>query len=76
MTARDLGLAIALVGLVLVVVGALVATGALGWFGRLPGDLRFEGSGGRVRVFAPLASMVVVSVVLSAVLWVVRRWLG
>ena len=76
MTARDLGLTIALVGLVLVLVGALVAAGALGWFGRLPGDVRLEGSGGRVRVFAPFASMLVVSVVLSAALWLVRRWLG
>jgi hypothetical protein len=73
MSARDLGVAIALGGVMLVVVGALVATGALGWFGRLPGDLRFEGSGGRVRVFAPFASMLVISVVLSLVLWLARR---
>jgi hypothetical protein len=73
MSARDLGLAIAVGGVVLVLVGGLVATGALGWFGRLPGDLRFEGSGGRVRVFAPLASMLVVSIVLSVALWLARR---
>jgi len=76
MSARDLGVAIAIGGVVLVLVGALVATGALGWFGRLPGDIRFEGSGGRVRVFAPFASMLVVSVGLSFALWVVRRLLG
>jgi Protein of unknown function (DUF2905) len=76
MPVRDLGLTIALVGLVLVLVGALAASGALGWFRRLPGDVRFEGPGGRVRVFAPFASMLVVSVMLSLVLWAVRRWLG
>ena len=76
MSARELGLAIALGGVVIVLLGALVATGALGWFGRLPGDLRFEGSGGRVRIFAPLASMLVISVLLSFVLWLVRRLLG
>ena len=74
MSARDLGVAIALGGVVLVLVGALVAIGAIGWFGRLPGDLRFEGSGGRVRVFAPFASMLVVSVVLSLALWLARRF--
>jgi hypothetical protein len=68
--------AIAIGGLVLVLVGGLVAIGALGWFGRLPGDIRFEGSGGRVRVFAPFASMLVVSVLLSLALWVARRWFG
>ena len=76
MSARDLGLAIAIAGIVLVLVGGLVATGALGWFGRLPGDLRFDGSGGRVRAFAPFASMLVVSVVLSLALWLARRLLG
>ena len=76
MTARDLGALIAIGGLVLVLVGALVATGALGWFGRLPGDLRFEGSGGRVRVFAPLASMLLISVGLSLALWLARRFFG
>ena len=73
MSARDLGVAIAVGGVVLVLVGALVASGALGWFGRLPGDVRFEGSGGRVRVFAPFASMLLISVVLSLALWLVRR---
>ena len=68
------------VGLVLIVVGAVVAgagvialTGALGWFGNLPGDLRFERGNGSVRVYVPLASMLVVSVVLSLLLALLRR---
>jgi hypothetical protein len=74
MTTRELGLLIAAGGLLLVLVGVLIATGALGWFGRLPGDIRFEGSEGRVRVFAPLTSMLLASAALSFVLWVLRRW--
>ncbi len=64
-------------GIVLILVGALWARlpRAFGWFGHLPGDLRFEGRGGVV--FVPLASMLLVSVVGSAVLnlvaWVLRR---
>lgn len=58
-------------GVVLVVVGLLVSTGALGWFGRLPGDLRF--GGGNVRVFVPFASMLLLSVVLSLVAALLRR---
>ena len=76
MPSRDLGAAIVIGGLVIVLVGVLVATGALGWFGRLPGDLRYEGSTGRVRVFAPFASMLVLSVALSLALWLARRFLG
>lgn len=64
-------------GIVLVVVGALWAwiPKTFGWFGHLPGDLRIETKNGVV--FVPLASMIVVSVVGSAVLnllaWILRR---
>ncbi|MFN8638864.1 MAG: DUF2905 domain-containing protein [Dehalococcoidia bacterium] len=75
MTARSLGLAIAVAGLVVVAIGGLVALGALSWFGRLPGDLRFESADGRVRLFAPLASMLVVSLILTFVVNLLRRWL-
>ena len=50
-------------GAVVAGAGVLALTGALGWFGNLPGDLRFER--GSVRVYAPLASMLVVSIVLA-----------
>lgn len=36
------------------------------WFGRLPGDLRLEGE--KVRVFVPLTSMIVVSIVVTLLL--------
>jgi hypothetical protein len=42
------------------------------WFGRLPGDIRIEREG--FSFYFPIVTMVVISVVLSAVLWVVRRW--
>jgi hypothetical protein len=46
---------------------------AFGWFGRLPGDVRHEGE--RARVFVPVTSMIVVSVVLTVVINLVGRWL-
>ena len=58
-------------GAVLVLLGLLVWSGALSWFGRLPGDIRIERDS--MRVYVPFASMLVVSVVLSVVLYVVRR---
>ncbi|MGH8910485.1 MAG: DUF2905 domain-containing protein [Egibacteraceae bacterium] len=68
---RSTGLLIVGIGVVVVLVGALVMTGALSWFGRLPGDIRFQG--GRTRVFMPITSMIILSVVLSLVLALFRR---
>jgi DUF2905 family protein len=68
---RGLGVALAIAGGGLLIIGLLLWSGALGWFGRLPGDLRFERDG--VRVYVPIVSMIVVSLVLSALLWLVRR---
>ena len=70
---RDVGVLLIVAGALVAGVGALALTGALGWFGNLPGDLRFERGNGTVRVYIPLASMLVVSVVLSVALAVVRR---
>lgn len=62
-----------LAGLILVVVGLVLqfAPGLLGWFGRLPGDIRIEGENGRV--FIPITSMIIVSVVLSLLLNLFNR---
>jgi hypothetical protein len=70
---RSLGPLIVALGLGAVVVGLLVWSGGLAWFGRLPGDIRVERGG--VRVYVPLASMLLVSVVLSLVSYLVRRFL-
>lgn len=58
-------------GVVLILLGLLVWSGGLSWFGRLPGDFRIERDS--VRVYVPLVSMLVVSVVLSLVMYVIRR---
>jgi hypothetical protein len=71
MDTRTAGIVIALVGVGVVVVGLLVAAGAPSWFGRLPGDIRWES--GSTRVYVPLTTMVLVSVALSVLAYVVRR---
>lgn len=70
---RTLGLLIVGAGAALAVVGLVVWAGGLSWVGRLPGDLRFERGG--TRVYVPLASMLLVSLVLSVVLSLIRRFL-
>jgi hypothetical protein len=59
-------------GVGLVLVGLLVWSGSLSWFGRLPGDIRIERE--TMRVYVPITSMVLVSVVLSLGLYLVRRF--
>lgn len=58
-------------GVALIVLGLLAGSGAFAWFGRLPGDIRIERDG--VRVFVPVTSMIVVSVVGSLLLSLFRR---
>jgi hypothetical protein len=59
------------IGLVLVIVGLLVWSGLLGWFGRLPGDIRIERDS--VHVYVPIVSMLLVSVVLTLLFQLIRR---
>ncbi|HEX6315893.1 MAG TPA: DUF2905 domain-containing protein [Gemmatimonadaceae bacterium] len=65
------GLVIVAAGVMIVVVGLLIWTGWLSWFGRLPGDIRIER--GNTRFFMPLTSMFLVSAVVSIVLAIVGR---
>lgn len=60
-------------GIVLVVIGALLhfAPWLLSWFGRLPGDIRIES--GRSKVFIPITSMILISIVLTILINLFRR---
>jgi hypothetical protein len=71
MDARSTGLLVIALGVFAVIVGLLVYTGGLSWFGRLPGDIRIEGE--HTRVYFPITSMVVVSLALSLFLNLLRR---
>ncbi|WP_460893220.1 DUF2905 domain-containing protein [Rufibacter soli] len=64
-----IGAAIVLLGLVLWLAGP-----RLDWFGRLSGDIRVERPG--FRFYAPLTSMLLVSLLLSLALWLLRRFFG
>ena len=61
------------IGVALIVIGAIVqyAPWAVNWFGKLPGDIRI--GTGRTRIFIPLTSMILVSVVLTVIFNLFRR---
>jgi hypothetical protein len=69
---RTVGLLVIVGGAFLVVAGVLVYSGALNWFGRLPGDIRYEGE--HTRVYVPIVSMLIISIALSLILYLVRRF--
>ena len=71
MTSPSAGPLLIVVGLGIALIGVLVWSGGLGWFGRLPGDIRVERD--TVRVYIPLASMFLVSVVLSLIMYLINR---
>lgn len=54
-------------GVILVTIGSIIqfAPWLVSWFGRLPGDIRIENE--HSKVFVPITSMLVLSVVLSIV---------
>jgi hypothetical protein len=62
----------------LLIAGALLLLGGLLWpwlsrlpLGKLPGDLLIERPG--LKVFVPLTTMLIVSLAVSAILWLLRR---
>jgi len=62
----------------LIIIGLAIAAVGLFWpwlsrlgFGRLPGDIRIETEGGGF--YFPLMTCLIISVVLSLVLWLIRR---
>jgi hypothetical protein len=69
----EIGKWVFLTGLVFCLVGGLLflagKTNIFGWFGRLPGDIHYQGKG--VEVYIPWVSMLLVSVFLSLLLQVV-----
>lgn len=73
MDAPSLGRGLVYLGVGLAVLGGVVLLlGRVIDLGNLPGDLVFEGE--NVRVYVPIATMVVLSIVLTLLLNLVLRW--
>jgi len=70
----ELGKALAVLGVALVVVGlGVILLGRMDLpLGRLPGDIVYRGK--RTTFYFPLATSVVVSVVLSILMYLIGKW--
>ena len=59
-------------GIILIIIGLLLyfAPGIFNWFGKLPGDIRIEKENSKV--FIPITSMILISILLTAVVNIIR----
>jgi DUF2905 family protein len=63
-------------GVALVVIGALFLLGdRLTWLrlGRLPGDFSWSNRSGSVRIYFPLMTMLLISLLVTLVFWLLRK---
>jgi ABC-type tungstate transport system substrate-binding protein len=68
----DIGRTLLVVGLLIAVMGVVMLLGGqLPWLGRLPGDISIER--GNFRFYAPLATCLLLSLILTLVLNLVAR---
>lgn len=71
---QQAGKFLVIAGAIIIVLGLIIWGGGgkyLQWFGHLPGDIRIEKE--NTRFYMPIVSMLIVSIVLSLVLWIIRR---
>lgn len=67
-----LGRLLVIGGVLLVVVGLLLYfSDRIPWLGRLPGDLSFKS--GRTRIYIPIATSILLSIILTIILNLFRR---
>jgi Protein of unknown function (DUF2905) len=67
-------------GWILLIVGLFIAgigliwiiAPSIPWLGRLPGDIHYEGE--NVRIYIPLVTCLLLSLILSGLVWLIR-WL-
>ena len=68
-----LGWLLLIVGLFIAGIGLLwILAPSIPWIGRLPGDIRIEGD--RVRFYFPLMTCLLLSLILSGLIWLIRWW--
>jgi hypothetical protein len=69
---NNLGKPLIILGLVLVAVGVIISiAGRIPWLGRLPGDICIKKE--NFSFYFPLATSILISALLSLILWLFRR---
>ncbi|HRN72145.1 MAG TPA: DUF2905 domain-containing protein [Ginsengibacter sp.] len=71
---QQTGKYIIIAGLIIVLIGVIIFFfhNSLRWMGRLPGDIRIENKNSRF--YFPIVTMIIVSVVLTLLVNLLRKW--
>ena len=71
---QTIGKYIILFGLIAIGVGLLIYFfgNKFSWFGNLPGDIRMEKK--NFKFYMPISSMLIVSIFLSLILWLIKKF--
>lgn len=68
----SLGKSLIVIGLVIALIGVILSlAGRIPWLGRLPGDIYVKRE--NFTFYFPLATSIIVSVILSFILWLFRK---
>lgn len=72
---EQLGKILIFCGIILIIAGLIIyfAGDKLTWLGHLPGDIRIVKQ--NVRFYFPITTMIIISVVVSLILYIIRRFL-
>ena len=76
MVMAPLGKMLIIFGVIIIIVGAVFLLGdKVPWLrlGRLPGDFNWSNRDGSVRIYFPLATMLLLSLLLSVIFWLFRK---
>jgi H+/Cl- antiporter ClcA len=73
---QALGKTIVIIGIIIVIVGIILWLfgDKLNWFGNLPGDIKVKKE--NFSFYFPITTMILLSVVLSLIVWLVRKFLN
>ena len=73
---KNIGFLIIIFGFIIALIGIVLyfAGGSLSWFGNLPGDIRIEGK--NFSFYFPLATMILVSIILNIIIRIIFYFLN
>jgi hypothetical protein len=71
MESRSVGLLLMGAGVLLALVGLVAYWGGFSWFGRLPGDIRYQSES--TSLYFPITSMILLSILLTVLVNLARR---
>jgi len=73
---QQIGRIIILFGLIIIITGIIVyfLGDKLHWIGRLPGDIRVERE--NIRFYFPITTAIIVSIIISLVIYLIRKFSG